>query len=69
MKFPKVLVTFYKEQDPSKCRCAWVNYNEDGCFINVTSYYGKVLQVSNDGKVKINNDVWVSKMNLNINIY
>lgn len=65
MIFPQVLLTFYKESNPSSQRCAWANYNEAGFFVNMTNYYGEVLDLSKDHKISIDNEVWVLKDHLN----
>lgn len=40
---------------------AWANYDENGFFINITSFYGSQLKVIKGNKILINNEVWIVK--------
>lgn len=58
MIFPRKQLILYKQTEPDNKRCAWANYNEEGLFLNITDYYGRVLECLNETTVLIDQDVW-----------
>lgn len=64
MIFPKKLVTFYKQNNPSDFCSAWVNYNEEGCLVNITNFHGEILNLLSDGTILLNKNIWIPKNNL-----
>lgn len=65
MRYPQVLLTFFKETNHSECRCAWANFNEKGIFTHMTGFYGEKLKLIRGNKITINNEIWVLRDHLN----